>query len=590
VMSIRGALLLLGIALLQASGKEIFRYKDAETGQAHFMEGEPGSSVNGGWEFAAPEGDSFKMNYAADENGFQPTGDHLPVHVDDTEEVKNAKSQFYAAFEETSNKLEALNKNRVEREADDEEMKEKPAHYAPFYGYFPRQWTPKMKESAEKMQKHQMELKDLHEKYMKTRHETLEKLGKHPYPYFNVYYYPQHLIPDMKLSDEELQKIQADLKEADEKYMKEMQEKVDELKEDFPYYPNFYPPITHFPVNDIDSNKEEETMPKVVPKMYPFHHYSYPPYYTYSHKTMKPDEKTGEDSMEMKSGITPHYFSHFPYHYGYAFPKHAEKEEKMIEKDVAVEDMENSRKKRDVVQPSLYYATYPRIVSQSYYPSNAVYYPSAVSSKINSVSLKTPKVSSGATLRYHPSVAKVTRTVIKLPEPVVDNTVQGAEAVITSDNSEEEPEPEAVPENASEDAEPETVPEAEAEPEQDPVSNDVASNDEKRGVRPVAIQRPIYYPAQGVVQPDIANFRPAGATSPHWGTRMTLLPGTQFYPVASQFYPVSTEVNKKVKTNVKPGQFPFYVKPSSAKLSSPLKEYSTFPVKEKNLNLAAIVA
>jgi len=362
------------------------------------------------------------------------------------------------------------------------------------------------------------------------------------------------------------------------------------LKEDFPYYPNFYPPITHFPVNEIDSKNDEETMPKVVPKMYPFHHYSYPPYYTYSHKTMKPDEKIGEDSMEMKSGITPHYFSHFPYHYGYAFPKHAEKEEKMIEKDVAVEDMENSRKKRDDVQPSLYYATYPRIVSPSYYPSNAVYYPSAVSSKINSVSLKTPKVSSGATLRYHPSVAKVTRTVIKLPEPVVDNSVQGAEAVITSDNSEEEPEPEAVPENASEDAEPETVPEAEAEPEQDPVSNDVASTDEKRVVRPVAIQRPIYYPAQGVVQPDIANFRPAGATSPHWGTRMTLLPGTQFYPVASQFYPVSTEVNKKVKTNFKPGQFPFYVKPSSAKLSSPLKEYSTFPVKEKNLNLAAIVA
>merc|ERR1719471_1780704 len=187
----------------------------------------------------------------------------------------------------------------------------------------------------------------------------------------------------------------------------------------------------------------------------------------------------------MKSGITPHYFSHFPYHYGYAFPKHAEKEEKMIEKDVAVEDMENSRKKRNVVQPSLYYATYPRIVSPSYYPSNAVYYPSSVSSKINSVSLKTPKVSSGATLRYHPSVATVTRTVVKLPEPIVDNTVQGAEAVVTSDNSEEEPEPEAVPENASEEAEPETVPEAEAEPEQEPVSNDVADSDEKRGVRPV---------------------------------------------------------------------------------------------------------
>ena len=207
--------MVLGIASIQASAIEIFRYDDTETGQAHFMEGDPGSSVTGGWEFSAPEGDSFKMSYAADENGFQPQGDHLPAHVDDTEEVKLAKTQFYKAFEETSDKLEALNGYRVEREAEDEPEAEveaeKPAHYAPFYGYFPRHVTPQMKESAEKAHKHRMELKDLHTNYIKTRKETLEKLGKlSPYPYFNVYYYPQHLVPDMKLSEEELQKIQTD--------------------------------------------------------------------------------------------------------------------------------------------------------------------------------------------------------------------------------------------------------------------------------------------------------------------------------------------------------------------------------------------
>jgi len=297
---------------------------------------------------------------------------------------------------------------------------------------------------------------------------------------------------------------------------------------------------------------------------------------------MEQDVKQEKDSMQMKSGITPKFNPHY-YTYGYM---HVPKEfQKHLEKEVKTEDGENSRKKRNVVQPTLMFATYPRAVSQSYYPSNGVYYPSAVSSRISSVSLKTPKVKvckdckSGQTLRYHPTVAKVTRTVVKLPEPVVDNTIQGEEAVITSDNSEEEPEPEAVPEDAAEEADAESTPEAEAVPEEEPVSNDVAASTAEKStsqVKPVAVQRPIYYPAQGVLQSDVANFRPA--VHPHWGTRMTFVPGTQFYPVASQFYPVSAGVTTKVKTNVKP------------KLSSPLKEYSTFPVNEKDLNLAAIVA
>lgn len=36
-------------------------------------------SVRGSVTWTAPDGQVFTLNYIADENGFQPTGDHLPV-------------------------------------------------------------------------------------------------------------------------------------------------------------------------------------------------------------------------------------------------------------------------------------------------------------------------------------------------------------------------------------------------------------------------------------------------------------------------------------------------------------------------------
>merc|ERR1712223_955902 len=148
-----------------------------------------------------------------------------------------------------------------------------------------------------------------------------------------------------------------------------------------------------------------------------------------------------------------------------------------------------------------------------------------------------------------------------------------------SDNKEEESEPKSEPEDAAEEAEPETAPEAtpeaEAVPEKEQVSNEVASSTGEKSSSQV-IQQPIYYPAQAVLKPNVANTRPA--FHPHWGTRMTILPGTQFYPFPRFPYQVSTAVNTKVKENVTP------------KLASPVKEYSTFPVNEKDLSLAAIVA
>jgi len=595
-MKISGALFLLGIVFINAN--EVFRYEDTEAGLSHYMEGEPGTSVNGGWEFVDPEGANYELNYVADANGYQPQAKHIPVHVDDTEDVKNAKVQFYKMFDETSAKLEALNTKRVEREAVEPVAEAKPeavevsgysepveepskmvqpSYYAPFYGYFPRKMIPKTKMSKEEVHKIHMEMKDIHEKYIKTRKEKLEMLGKYsPYHYSHFYYYPQHLVPDMKVSEEELKKIQMDLKEADEEYMKEMKEQSDVLAAEFPYYPNFYPKITHFPVkesNDVDVEKETKEE-KMLPKFRQFHRNGIPHYYTYSHNKMEENTMMKEEHpMEKKTHmfLKPHH-TYSPYYYGYRYPKY-EKQEMVNAKaeDVKEEGKEHSRKKRDA--PTVPYATYPRLISQSYYPTNALYYPRFAPSQV-----------------YHPSVAHVTRTVVNLPNNLIDNAVDSGDDVdvvesqdtaVGSDGAslgiapEDEPEaeaeaeaeaempaePEAVPENHP--AEPETVQENQPEP-----TAVVSDNGVKLAqANPIFVKRPIYYPTQGLLYPSVANARPA--FNPFWATRLNYFP---LYPTYGYANGLKQVMNTKTGQNVVQNK------------------YSTFPVEQKDLKLAAIVA
>ena len=41
-------------------------------------EGE-GESIQGSYSYVAPDGNTYSINYVADENGFVPQGDHIPV-------------------------------------------------------------------------------------------------------------------------------------------------------------------------------------------------------------------------------------------------------------------------------------------------------------------------------------------------------------------------------------------------------------------------------------------------------------------------------------------------------------------------------
>ena len=70
------------------------------------MTGDPGSSVEGGWTFTNSDG-TFELAYKADEAGFQPEAEHIPIPVEDTNEVTGAKSTFYTLYDEHKAKAEA---------------------------------------------------------------------------------------------------------------------------------------------------------------------------------------------------------------------------------------------------------------------------------------------------------------------------------------------------------------------------------------------------------------------------------------------------------------------------------------------------
>jgi len=141
-------LILVGIT----TAKDIFRYE--EDGQSHYMTGEAGKAVEGGWTFNT-DGEEFALTYKADEGGFQPQADHIPVAVvetkvpvEKTNEVLEAEAKFYALFKEAKMRAEegaeAAEASEVVKEIRKREAFHKmPAAlhdkytYHPHFGYVP---------------------------------------------------------------------------------------------------------------------------------------------------------------------------------------------------------------------------------------------------------------------------------------------------------------------------------------------------------------------------------------------------------------------------------------------------------------------
>merc|ERR1712012_1352246 len=115
---------------------DVFRYKDEETGQSHYMTGEPGKAVEGGWAFTNPEG-NYELVYKADEGGFQPQAAHIPVPVEDTNEVTEAKTSFYSLYEEHKAKVDAaIAEDKAEEAVVDARRKREAYGFYRFHPYY----------------------------------------------------------------------------------------------------------------------------------------------------------------------------------------------------------------------------------------------------------------------------------------------------------------------------------------------------------------------------------------------------------------------------------------------------------------------
>merc|ERR1711997_876032 len=105
-----------------AEADHIIKYDDEELGHGHVQTGVAGEMVEGSLYYKVPEGDTVHLTYTADDKGFVAVGDHLPVApaalaveepvlpvmVDLTAEVAEARDQFAATFKEVEMRNAAL--------------------------------------------------------------------------------------------------------------------------------------------------------------------------------------------------------------------------------------------------------------------------------------------------------------------------------------------------------------------------------------------------------------------------------------------------------------------------------------------------
>ncbi|EDV95680.1 pupal cuticle protein 20 [Drosophila grimshawi] len=60
------------------------------------IEGEEAQTVEGSFSYSSPEGETISLTYIADENGFQPMGEHLPTPPPIPPEIQEALDQIAA--------------------------------------------------------------------------------------------------------------------------------------------------------------------------------------------------------------------------------------------------------------------------------------------------------------------------------------------------------------------------------------------------------------------------------------------------------------------------------------------------------------
>merc|ERR1711887_344635 len=107
---------------------------DSEREEGRTSSGE----VSGKYVFVAPSGEEYEFKYSADDEGYKVESDALPEAPEDTDAVKEAKEEFFAAYEKA---LELAGSYEYEYEEDSdesseesEEEEESQSQYRGFFG------------------------------------------------------------------------------------------------------------------------------------------------------------------------------------------------------------------------------------------------------------------------------------------------------------------------------------------------------------------------------------------------------------------------------------------------------------------------
>ncbi|XP_055533721.1 cuticle protein AMP1A-like [Wyeomyia smithii] len=93
----RSAVTLVDDYSLNPDGSYNYKYETSNDISAAQSGGAGGQYANGYFSYLSPDGSRVQVTYLADENGFQPQGDHLPVEPPAPDHVIQSLEQIRAA-------------------------------------------------------------------------------------------------------------------------------------------------------------------------------------------------------------------------------------------------------------------------------------------------------------------------------------------------------------------------------------------------------------------------------------------------------------------------------------------------------------